>query len=69
MTPVLERMEENRIQIRSEGRPGFVYEVQRSLDLLTWKTVARAAAEEDGVVHFADPEPPPGRAFYRLSAP
>lgn len=68
MAPRMTQLETG-MEISANGVAGFQYRIERSTDLITWTHVGTASAEEDGVVHFADPEPPEGQAFYRIGEP
>jgi hypothetical protein len=52
------------------GIPGFVYAVQRSVNLLTWKNISTNTVPGNGTLNytdrFADLSQPPASAFYRL---
>jgi hypothetical protein len=49
------------------GTPGGEYTLQRSTDLTQWDDVATETATPAGLVEITDPEPPAGKAFYRIS--
>jgi hypothetical protein len=53
------------------GIPGYVYTIQRSINLLTWANIATNTAAGNGLIlatdHFADLGTPPATAFYRLA--
>ncbi|MEK7951754.1 DUF5060 domain-containing protein [Luteolibacter soli] len=66
--PTVERAVDGAVRIRFAGIPGYAYAIQRSVDLVTWTTVADLR-EENGVLDFTDIEPPEGRAFYRVAVP
>lgn len=53
------------------GTPGDSYTIQRSTTLQTndWVDLATVVAPASGLVELTDPEPPVGRAFYRISYP
>ncbi|QJE98854.1 DUF7594 domain-containing protein [Luteolibacter luteus] len=55
------------MEISGNGVAGRSYRIERSTDLAGWTIIAMAVAEEDGTVHFADPAPPRGQAFYRIA--
>jgi Domain of unknown function (DUF5060)/Putative collagen-binding domain of a collagenase len=57
------------LRIVATGVPAALYQVQRSVDLIDWITLATVTAEADGTIGFSDPSPPAGKAFYRLSDP
>lgn len=71
--PALSRLEltdlallpDGRMQFTVAGTPDLAFELERSLDLVAWETIA------DGIVgaanaHYTEPENPPGeRRFYR----
>jgi len=69
MAPRMEKLPDERMEISGMGVPGFQYRIERSVDLLIWTHVGTASAEEDGLVHFTDPAPPEGKAFYRIASP
>lgn len=52
------------------GIPNYVYTVQRSVNLLTWKSISTNTASNTGAINyvdtFADLSGPPSSAFYRL---
>ncbi len=49
------------------GIAGASYAIQRSTDLLTWKTLQSVIAAENGMIPFTDPNSPSGSAYYRTS--
>lgn len=54
------------------GTPGVSYPVQRSTTLTpsaSWSVIGEAVAPANGQVSFEDPNPPVGRAFYRVVFP
>ena len=53
--------------IRFSGQPGFGYFLQRSVDLLDWRTLTPAMRTTDGLIEYMDPEAPEGKAFYRVT--
>lgn len=67
MAPRMQTLADSSAEISANGVPGYEYRIERSVDLDTWITIATAIAEADGLVHFADPNPPAGQAFYRIS--
>lgn len=52
-----------------QGLAGRSYVFQRSTDLTDWVDVQTQIAPPSGVVHFNDPHPPPGQAYYRTRSP
>ena len=69
MTPRLQALADARMEISASGVPGVHYRIERSTDLAAWTPIATAVAEQDGTVHFTDPAPPAGQAFYRICDP
>jgi len=67
--PTLERLPGNQIRLRFTGSPGFDYTFQRSLNLLNWSDLQTLSPLPNGFIEFTDPAPPPGKSFYRLTAP
>jgi hypothetical protein len=53
-----------------QGIPGYVYIIQRSVNLLTWTAIATNTAAGNGTIlttdRFTDLGAPPASAFYRL---
>lgn len=58
-----------RIEVQSRGLAGRSYDLERSVDLISWQQVTNAAAASDGVARFTDLNPPNGNAFYRVRLP
>jgi hypothetical protein len=56
--------------VNGVGVPGYTYQVQRSLDLTTWKTIASVTAPANSLFsvtdNFSDLGSPPPAAYYRL---
>jgi uncharacterized repeat protein (TIGR01451 family) len=50
------------------GIPGFIYTVERSIDLATWEPIADITAPANGLMTLTDEDGLP-RAFYRLRYP
>lgn len=67
MNPRMQQLEDKRMEISAQGVAGYHYVIERSTDLQEWTVVGNAIGESDGLVHFADPEPPQGQAFYRIA--
>ncbi|WP_193213749.1 PKD domain-containing protein [Luteolibacter marinus] len=59
----------DQVQLRFQGLAGRSYAFQRSATLTGWTTLQTLAAGDDGKVEFIDPDPPEGRAYYRLATP
>ncbi|MES2660958.1 MAG: GDSL-type esterase/lipase family protein [Verrucomicrobiota bacterium] len=65
------------VAIRTDGKVDLLfsatalqgYAIQRSDDLApsSWETLTTRNAGDDGLVPFTDPNPPAGKAFYRLT--
>jgi hypothetical protein len=55
--------------VRFAGSAGANYSIQRSVDLQSWTGLDVIQIPIYGVVDYTDPAAPPGKAFYRLSAP
>lgn len=52
------------------GSPAVIYGFERSTTLAgAWQVIDTAVAPASGVVSFRDSNPPPGKAFYRISYP
>ncbi|MGV3663476.1 MAG: GDSL-type esterase/lipase family protein [Prosthecobacter sp.] len=66
--PAVRRRADGKIDLAFKGEAGAQYDIRRSLTLAfgSWETVATVRAGDDGVVPFVDPDPPVGRAFYRV---
>ncbi len=67
-TGAIGRRADGKIDLAFKATPGTQYDIRRSLDLVTWQTVATVTAGNDGVIPFTDPTPPTGQAFYRVEA-
>ena len=56
--------------VTNHGIPGYVYIIQRSINLLTWTAIATNTAAGNGLIlttdRFTDLGAPPASAFYRL---
>ncbi|MCC7373815.1 MAG: PQQ-binding-like beta-propeller repeat protein [Verrucomicrobiales bacterium] len=52
-----------------EGRRQHKATVLRSVDLKTWEAIGGVTGGEDGRSEFVDTNPPPTRAYYRVSVP
>jgi len=50
------------------GTPGASYDIQRSTDLKTWRTLQSAIAADSGLLPFTDTNPPQGAAYYRTKS-
>ena len=48
--------------------PSRSYDIQRSTDLLTWRTMQTLTTTTNGMLPFTDPNPPPGAAYYRAKS-
>jgi hypothetical protein len=57
------------MDIRFQGIPGRIYQIQRSVDLSVWQHLATVTATAEGLVHFIDGGPLPPNAYYRLAWP
>jgi len=57
------------MEIRFQGIPGRSYQIQRSIDLSTWSTIATVTANSTGGMVFIDENPPQPSAYYRLALP
>ncbi|MCU0780608.1 MAG: Ig-like domain-containing protein [Akkermansiaceae bacterium] len=67
--PTLQRLEGGQMDIRFQGIPGRIYQIQRSVDLSVWQHLATVTATAEGLVHFIDGGPLPPNAYYRLAWP
>jgi hypothetical protein len=67
--PTVARGDESSAQISFAGEAGFVYELQRSEDLVTWISLGKTKADASGAVEFTDPAAPAAAAYYRISVP
>jgi hypothetical protein len=56
-------------QFSFQGTPELTYTIQRSTTLVNWALLTTATASPSGAVTFSDPNPPPGKAFYRIALP
>lgn len=63
------RMDSGKLSVRFQGLAGRTYVLQRSTNLRDWEDVADAPGGLDGIANLADPNPPPGSAFYRVRLP
>jgi hypothetical protein len=57
------------VKIDFTGLPDTGYQVQRSINLAAWTTLATITASPAGAVSYTDPSPPAGKAFYRIRKP
>jgi hypothetical protein len=48
------------------GIPGYIYDIERSIDLIAWEMIKTITNPETGVFSFTDDSPPPDAAYYRL---
>jgi hypothetical protein len=64
--PRVEKMPEGAF-IHFTGQPGFGYFLQRSDDLVEWRSLAPLMRKADGLIEYMDVEAPEGRVFYRIS--
>ncbi len=62
------RRADGQIDLAFRGHAGVQYHIRRSVTLEagSWDIVATVRAGDDGVIPFVDPDPPEGRAFYRV---
>jgi sugar lactone lactonase YvrE len=67
--PQLTWLPDGRLEIGFHGIPGRSYQIQRSLDLAGWQTIATLTAGPTGSIIHTDPVPPRPNAYYRLAAP
>lgn len=56
-------------ELRFQGIPERIYQVQRSTDLSHWATLVTEATNAAGSLTFTDPSPPLPHGFYRVAAP
>lgn len=56
-------------QISFNGIPGVTYQIKRSGDLSNWFLIETITAPVNGVIDYTDPDPLPGKGFYRLVIP
>jgi len=52
-----------------DGVPNLEYQLQRSLDMENWESIATVKADASGHVDFTDPDPPADYAYYRVAVP
>jgi hypothetical protein len=57
------------VRLRFTGAPGRQYEIQASLDLQSWRTIANAVVSADGTFEFEDPDDGAVQRFYRCVTP
>ena len=57
------------LSVGFHGIPGRLYQIQRSLDLASWQTLASTNADATGLISFTDKTPPQPTAYYRLALP
>lgn len=62
----------NSVTVNFAGEPGYGYNVQRSVDLITWKTIWTTNAPAAGPFNYTDTFGDlggiaPGAAYYRLA--
>ena len=57
------------VLVRFAGVPGRAYEIQRSLNLMSWSRLSTLTAPAHGIIEFEDTTPPMGGAFYRIALP
>lgn len=55
-------------QARFDGRPNWIYTLQRTTDFKSWADVSPAASGGTGSLVLPDLAPPRGNAFYRVQA-
>jgi hypothetical protein len=67
--PVVEKLAGNQMRIRYTGNPGLSYAFQRSTNLVNWTTLQTLTSGANGTVEYTDPNPPAGKAFYRIATP
>ena len=56
-------------KLKLTGVPGMLYSIRRSTDLQVWEAVGSVRADTAGELQWQDPEPQPGKGFYRVEGP
>jgi hypothetical protein len=56
-------------KLKLTGVPGMLYSIRRSPDLQMWEPVGSVRAGATGELQWQDPEPLPGKGFYRVEGP
>lgn len=59
-------VQNGQVTVRFAGVPGYRYQIQRSVDLTSWVTLATTNAPTGGLFQFLDSNPPQPSAYYRL---
>ena len=67
--PFSRRVGESRVASLLHVIPQRSYIFQRSINLMDWITLSTATADPTGKIEAIDEDPPPAKAFYRLSFP
>ena len=67
--PKLSVLTNGNIEVRFQGIPGQIYQIQRSPDLSQWITLFTGAANGVGTLTFTDTNPPVPSGYYRLATP
>jgi hypothetical protein len=67
--PKITPLSGGRMELKFQGIPGRIYQIQRSTDMSTWATLSTVAANQFGALTFTDEAPPQPGAFYRLALP
>jgi len=57
------------VRLRFTGAPGREYEIQASLDLQSWRTIANAVVSADSTFEFEDADDNSVQRFYRCVTP
>jgi hypothetical protein len=57
------------VRLDFTGLPSASYQIQRSVNLTTWTTLATLTAASNGALSYTDPSPLAGKAFYRIAKP
>jgi hypothetical protein len=70
--PPIHQLELNRSgtdwEARLVAQPGWSYDLERTVDFLTWDRVATHSSDIQGSIRLVDSTAPRGRAFYRVRA-
>ncbi len=69
MRTTIARSESQGVQFSAIGTPGYQYAIQRTRDLVEWFPLDTVTADAEGNIRYTDSEPPPDRAFYRVTEP
>lgn len=69
MEPRLELTGNGFARLKFRGAPSTRYEVQRSLNLISWQVQASPITDRFGACTWEDPSPLFDRAFYRVAGP